>query len=1281
MISGNDIKGTNDVHSTATGPAPPTGNNKPLIRNPPLSPIALMDIPDDRPKVSELIEFHELLIKGQLEESVPLLDADTMRKIRNAVNDHEGMSLLIRTFEEHPTLLHEMRVATGKIKGSSQKIKFPPPIAPKPKSLSQSGRSQPTSIAKVPQPLSQTTQPPPIAHKSSRSQDSSSAPHDPTGTVLQDKEGMKDPSSFKRMEESMSPEYNTMKKMLADLVDLLAGNAPVISQLNNHLFSSDLISKAVHVTVESTAGLTPYDRANKIFSSVLATLECHLNPNSVFSSLIMSLQKVGLNNMASKLMKNLKMKGGFVDPTLEQQPSVSKRPLQSVDVTAQSHRPQPTIIHSQSSAPTTVIELSSKSEVAVNIGSLNSRFASLDSNIRDEFEELVEKGRVKLKAVARSAAAYLDIPVFTLKYGNVDELFDSLKKYCNFFSCGVLKHLTDTYLSNTQTELTQYIDSVDKFSELSQLKHIRSTIKDKLSSLPAAASPTTSDQTKPVVIKLNDRWEEMTLNNFKRVLQYYFGHKVADISSIVDIDFSSVVITLLIPTSLSQSLIDTISNKMNSMSKLGISEVAFDNKVSPFRKVDYGNFDISLHESVKAGDSFEVSMLLQLGADPNSKDERGKSAVEIANKGGHTQIKEILLSSGAQKQLCAQDYKPPLSKAQKVPCKDFNYQVTGGNIAAIEFGTTSVSLACTTKGDDAVSTFSLDDEERITHVSNTVLFKREGKAISLIAFGNRARSLFTTGRKSGGYDKEIIYSEKIKMILRREKGVDRQTLVESFSGEKFYLIEVIAFILQYLKDQLIDRLSRTVRPLKTTDFDWVITVPHAIWDARGKRMMREAAYMAGLLTESKRISEFTPISSRPLPVPDEVNPDKLSLALEPEAVALYSQETVVEQVKGQPSAAVISRPTEYTVIDVGDGTIDITARVEVDGGIVVQNVPTGNAWGGTQVNEEFSKLLQEIVSDPGFKKLIAFEDCKKNQATLNNIVYIEFEQQKMLFGQGKIKEIAVGLTRNFVRCYEKALITGVEKMCGIEYDEDMNDTLFIEESVTESKLFGPVIQGIIDCTLSAIEKIANCPNTFYLVGAFGGCKYVHEKISAAIESHYQSKGHKGTCSVILPPTPHLAVAAGAVMWRKNPKKLKARRADATYGIGIAAIFDPIKHDEAFKYYNEETCCIEVCNALLEKGKLVGADQVVTTTITPEQEDAIKMSIIIYSTPHSKIQYENKKTSVTVIGELVIDVPNADNLPLHKRVVDVTLDFTHTEIHARAYYRVTGEEVKTVCDYI
>ena len=65
------------------------------------------------------------------------------------------------------------------------------------------------------------------------------------------------------------------------------------------------------------------------------------------------------------------------------------------------------------------------------------------------------------------------------------------------------------------------------------------------------------------------------------------------------------------------------------------------------------------------------------------------------------------------------------------------------------------------------------------------------------------------------------------------------------TGGMFYLVEVVSFILKHLKETLIDHLSRTKMPLQATDFDWVITVP-AIWDARGKRMMREAAYLVSL---------------------------------------------------------------------------------------------------------------------------------------------------------------------------------------------------------------------------------------------------------------------------------------------------------------------------------------------------------------------------------------------------------------------------------------------------
>ena len=342
--------------------------------------------------------------------------------------------------------------------------------------------------------------------------------------------------------------------------------------------------------------------------------------------------------------------GGYIDINLEQPLKAvndDDQPLQIVGTATAAQ--SPTLCQTQlpSSTSPTVIQLSSKSEVASNIGNLHSRFASLDSKLRDEFEELVKKGQIKLKAIARSAATYLRIPVASLKYTDVDEIFDSLKPFYDAFNFGVLKHLTDTYLSTVQTdELTQYSDKVDKFSESSQLKHIRSTIKEKLSHLPASSS--TNDQTKQVVIKikLNDRWEEMTIDTLMKVLKHYFSRETYDLFSHIKVDYGCVTITLLIPATQTQYLIDTIDNKTNSMNRLGIVEVAVDNITITIRRDD-NNFDASLHESVKAGDNFEVSVLLKLGANPNNKDEEGKYPVEVAIEGGHNKIIQTLSTGGA----------------------------------------------------------------------------------------------------------------------------------------------------------------------------------------------------------------------------------------------------------------------------------------------------------------------------------------------------------------------------------------------------------------------------------------------------------------------------------------------------------------------------------------------------------------------------------------------------------------------------------------------------------
>ena len=72
--------------------------------------------------------------------------------------------------------------------------------------------------------------------------------------------------------------------------------------------------------------------------------------------------------------------------------------------------------------------------------------------------------------------------------------------------------------------------------------------------------------------------------------------------------------------------------------------------------------------------------------------------------------------------------------------------------------------------------------------------------------------------------------------------VNREMRIKAKNGKEYYLVDVTAQVLKYLKVELINNhLQRGGHYLEATDFDWVITVP-AIWRSRGKQMMREAGY-------------------------------------------------------------------------------------------------------------------------------------------------------------------------------------------------------------------------------------------------------------------------------------------------------------------------------------------------------------------------------------------------------------------------------------------------------
>ena len=91
--------------------------------------------------------------------------------------------------------------------------------------------------------------------------------------------------------------------------------------------------------------------------------------------------------------------------------------------------------------------------------------------------------------------------------------------------------------------------------------------------------------------------------------------------------------------------------------------------------------------------------------------------------------------------------------------------MTSSNIAAIEFGTTSVALAYTTVGDQGI--FKLNNVARGTRISNTILLHKDGASLTMSSFGQEARTKYT--RMLPNDKKNYVYFESIKILMKREE--------------------------------------------------------------------------------------------------------------------------------------------------------------------------------------------------------------------------------------------------------------------------------------------------------------------------------------------------------------------------------------------------------------------------------------------------------------------------------------------------------------------------------
>ena len=435
----------------------------------------------------------------------------------------------------------------------------------------------------------------------------------------------------------------------------------------------------------------------------------------------------------------------------------------------------------------------------------------------------------------------------------------------------------------------------------------------------------------------------------------------------------------------------------------------------------------------------------------------------------------------------------------------------------------------------------------------------------------------------------------------------------------------------------------------------------------------------------------------------------LSLVPEPEAAALYCQnmkcENLAEHSKARSKEVNITAE-QYVVVDVGGGTVDITAqKLDYETGKidVIQN-PEGNDCGGMMVNREFTKLLQKILGetetqivsnfDNTFPKLLGGQDGKALKPYLNVLLYTEFETQKEIFGAqcsckdtDDEREIVIKLPDKIVKTCGglHVLQQNVEKLADsrIEIEED---TLYINFSKVK-ELFQPALSGILECTRSSLSHLTlrlRDLNTIYLVGGFGGCKYVYSHIENLVHTEFPDVKFR----VIVPEDHKLAIAHGAVRYRKKPI-IRSRLMNRTYGIAVSVKYDPSVHNKEHFCYNEDGD--EVCGdsflTFVCKGDPVIMNEIAVFDILPDFDKEKVVRIPFYCSEEASLDYLNDYRTPDIIplahkvGELCFELPHGDILHKDQRVFTVILDFSSAEIFAAVKYQNTGTDVHTTLDFL
>ena len=295
------------------------------------------------------------------------------------------------------------------------------------------------------------------------------------------------------------------------------------------------------------------------------------------------------------------------------------------------------------------------------------------AGIATDLESVLEEKQVPLKTLRRFLEERLDQKGAYQKATTVDELLLMVSPHYSFFNTRLLEDIIEMFIGQPlKQRLEDFEEGLKKFTQTTKM-NILTMIK--------AQHPAANITTLPkVVLKLNERWLNVTIQRFQELVQHIFGERSRSLSHI-RVEDGCICVTWCTCASAIPFLVSAAEQKVVFMMYVGVlrlsigSTTVFEQKSSQLgdnslsedlmRAISEGcveatDFLVGLDPNYRetndhtlltaaciSGSLSTVKVLLEAKADPNLPDSQGYTPLMLACSRGLETIVALLLHWGA----------------------------------------------------------------------------------------------------------------------------------------------------------------------------------------------------------------------------------------------------------------------------------------------------------------------------------------------------------------------------------------------------------------------------------------------------------------------------------------------------------------------------------------------------------------------------------------------------------------------------------------------------------